>query len=390
MRLRTKKFLKEKFRNYYEKTKLISPPSIKEREWGIIVFNQNYPEKKVMKRHKSFSTKEELRTYFKSIIPAHVYFSSAYYKRPSAPTMKDKGWKGADLVFDLDADHLKGVKDLNYREMLEKVKKETIHLLEDFLLDDFGLPKENIKVVFSGGRGYHIHVRDKRVLELNSQERREIIDYLFGNGLDPIVKKKSDRGANILVLSSKDSNWKFKVLKYIITYLKEIRDKKEKEAIKELSEFEGIGKKIAKRIYNFLIEDGSIQKIKEKKKLDIVKGINKSFWEQLINKAKEEIKAEADEPVTSDIKRLIRLPFSLHAGTGFKVTPIPINDLNDFNPFHDAVVFSEEKVRIYAKENFETKIMRNKIEIEKDEIKKIPEYAAVFLSCIGKVEVEGW
>jgi DNA primase small subunit len=38
--------------------------------------------------------------------------------------MKEKFWKGADLIFDLDADHLRKAPK-SYSEMLELVKKET-------------------------------------------------------------------------------------------------------------------------------------------------------------------------------------------------------------------------------------------------------------------------
>ena len=66
--------------------------------------------------------------------------------------------------------------------MLMLVKKETQKLLT-FLLSDFGITESRISVVFSGGRGYHIHVRDPSVFALGSDERREIVDYLTGRGL---------------------------------------------------------------------------------------------------------------------------------------------------------------------------------------------------------------
>ena len=66
--------------------------------------------------------------------------------------------------------------------MLELVKKETQKLLT-FLLSDFGFSESKMSVVFSGGRGYHIHVRDPRVFSFGSDERREIVDYLAGRGL---------------------------------------------------------------------------------------------------------------------------------------------------------------------------------------------------------------
>src|SRR5512136_760299 len=135
-----------------------------------------------MRRHKSYVSREELVDYIRSMVPAHLYHSAAYYQRPGAPTMREKSWQSADLIFDLDADHLRKAPK-SYKEMLDLVKKETLKLL-DFLMGDFGLSEKNISVVFSGGRGYHIHARDPQVLELGSDERREIVDYLTGTGLE--------------------------------------------------------------------------------------------------------------------------------------------------------------------------------------------------------------
>jgi DNA primase small subunit len=113
----------------------------------------------VMYRHKSFHSRPEALEYLRSMAPAHAFFSVAYYERPDAGTMADKHWTGADLIFDLDADHLPDVPK-SYPAMLANVKYETLKLL-DFLTDDFGFSEDLIDVVFSGGRGYHIHVRDQ-------------------------------------------------------------------------------------------------------------------------------------------------------------------------------------------------------------------------------------
>lgn len=391
MRLRTKKFLEEKFGKYYSNNQLKTPPSLSNREWGFIPLNKDFPEKTVMKRHKSFSTKQQLQSYLQSIIPVHVYFSSAYYERPSAPIMEEKEWKAADLVFDLDADHLVGAKNLTYQEMLKKVKEETMHLLFDFLINDFGIDRDELELVFSGGRGYHIHVREEGFLDLNSQERREIIDYILGRGTQSLIKEKKKKGAKIPYLSSKGTNWNNRIKYYLFNnILPEIASKEKKDAINKLTSYNGVGEKTAKRIYRSIEREETLDRIKKNGQLDIARGIPKSFWEQLIEEAKQQLKANADEPVTSDIKRLIRLPTSLHGGTGFRVTPLSITEIEQFNPFVNAVVFEEDSVKIYSKDNYETTLMNKKIKIEKDEIKEIPEYAAIFLSCIGKVEVEGW
>ena len=60
------------------------------------------------------------------MVPSHIYYSSAYYQTPGAPTMDTKKSTGADLIFDLDADHLvRGP----YPVMLSRVREETVKLL---------------------------------------------------------------------------------------------------------------------------------------------------------------------------------------------------------------------------------------------------------------------
>ena len=68
---------------------------------------------------------------------------------------------------------------------------------------------------------------------------------------------------------------------------------------------------------------------------------DEEFKKRLLSRA-----ALADEPVTTDTKRLIRMPTSLHGGSGMRVQPLELRDLPDFDPLVDAVVFSLRDVRV--------------------------------------------
>ena len=136
-----------------------------------------------MRRHVGFSGRDELVDYIRNLVPQHTYYSTAYYEKPDAGTMADKGWCGADLIFDLDADHIvRGP----YDQMLARVKEEVQKLLA-MLTDEFGMDPKTIELVFSGGRGYHVHVKDLAFRGWGSAERRELIDYVCGIGIDPAV-----------------------------------------------------------------------------------------------------------------------------------------------------------------------------------------------------------
>lgn len=168
MQDRTLSFIMKEFKKYYLAEKIEPPSRLSRREFGFMFFDKNF-----VVRHIGFSTRQELKEYIVANVPAHLYYSSAYYGNPNAQTMPDKRWMGADLVFDLDADHVRGAEGLSYPEMLIKVKKEVVRLLDEFILGDFGFDSEHVKIVFSGGRGYHVHVNDPRVLRLGSHERRD-------------------------------------------------------------------------------------------------------------------------------------------------------------------------------------------------------------------------
>ncbi|HSQ93681.1 MAG TPA: DNA primase small subunit domain-containing protein, partial [Methanoregula sp.] len=149
----TTEFLRQRFTEYYRKTVLVPPPSLGQREWGFVLFNPGSADMR-MRRHIGFSDRGEMESYILNIIPQHTYYSTAYYEKPDAGTMADKGWCGADLIFDLDADHIvRGP----YDQMLARVKEETEKLLA-MLTEEFGMDKKSIALVFSGGRGYHVHI----------------------------------------------------------------------------------------------------------------------------------------------------------------------------------------------------------------------------------------
>ena len=98
--------------------------------------------------------------------------------------------------------------------------------------------------------------------------------------------------------------------------------------------------------------------------------------------------ARADEPVTTDIKRLIRTPGSLHGGSGMRVVPLDIRDLADFDPLIDAVVFGEREVRVDMKMNFTTSLLGSTYTL-KAGLANVPEALAVFLCCRNIAEIAG-
>lgn len=465
MNFRTKSYLRKRFGDYYQTSELPLPNDFKRREWGFIFFDE-LPEV-VMRRHRAFSSEGEATEYLRGMVPAHVYHSAAYYQFPGAGTMKEKKWEGADLIFDLDADHLPQ-KVKSYAEMLANVKSETGKLL-DFLLEDFGFEEDTIRVAFSGGRGYHIHVHDPRVLTLESAQRREIVDYLSGTGLkyesflepekrvviDSGKFKKTEIESSKRISSFDDTEgfgWGKRISLYLIHFIKDISTKNDEEAIDEIekliknykfkiasvhkfpeeivnwviqlkNENEKFGlQKIAEevryseeKVKEILILNGlwnfrheAIVKLKQIKRLSqkpkAIEMIEKGkidfpdityIFEAIVDQAVQDSivhlgGGHTDEPVTADIRRLIRMPSSLHGGSGMRVVPLTLAEFEKFEPLRDAVVFSEKEIKIEVfpplkPQNSLVEMKGKSIKVEEG-INTVPEYAGIYLMCRGAAE----
>lgn len=371
----TTEFLRQRFTEYYQKTVLVAPPSLGQREWGFVLFNPGSTDMR-MHRHVGFSGREELFEYIRNLVPQHTYYSTAYYEKPDAGTMADKGWCGADLIFDLDADHIvRGP----YDQMLARVKEETEKLI-GMLTEEFGMDKKSIALVFSGGRGYHIHVRDIAFRSWGSAERRELIDYVCGIGIDP--------AAMLTGKTVPSPGWQQRYREALLEYLRWIGGLPEEEAIAHLTAIEGIGKESAalflKKCDEVIreIERHPTSMILKNRVLGIIVGQQESeFKKRLLSRA-----ALADEPVTTDTKRLIRMPTSLHGGSGMRVQSLELRDLHDFDPLTDAVVFGTRDVKVDQKFPLTMPMLGSTYELQKG-INTVPEAVAVFLCCRGMAEI---
>ncbi|MFA5347474.1 MAG: DNA primase catalytic subunit PriS [Methanoregula sp.] len=371
----TTEFLRQRFTDYYKKTGLVAPSSLEQREWGFVLFNPHSDGIR-MRRHIGFSGRDELFQYIKNLIPQHAYYSTAYYEKPDAGTMADKGWSGADLIFDLDADHImRGP----YDRMLARVKEETGKLIA-ILIDEFGMDPKTIELVFSGGRGYHVHVKDIAFRGWGSEERRELIDYVCGIGIDP--------AAMLAGKTTPAPGWQARYRKALLEYLLWIGTLTDGEAMVHLTAIEGIGKESAatflkkrKEIAEEIENHPTSMILKNRVINAILSGQDEEFKKRLLSQA-----ALADEPVTTDTKRLIRMPTSLHGGSGMRVQPLELRELPDFDPLVDAVVFSLRDIRINLIHPLTMSMLGSTYELKKG-ISTVPEAVAVFLCCRGMAEI---
>jgi len=348
------------FARYYAAASIEPPERLARREFAAFPF----AEATVMRRHATVPTPEALRSYLREVVPRHVYYSSAYYRLPAEPTMAAKGWLGADLIFDLDSDHLRGAAELDYAGQLSLVKSRLLALVDDFLVRDFGIDPSMTSFVFSGGRGYHVHVRDEQFLTLTSPERREIVDYVLGTGVDPLaaieerredvragrtaggadaddpLAPRSSRPVRTMQLAGPDApGWKGRTTRAVLAVLARWESDGPESATQEMARW-GLPPARARRWARLLLRDGRAAKIRSSLSLDVFgRGDSpREFLDAVVRAAAVEVQAETDAPVTTDIHRLIRLPGSLHGGTGLRVVPLSRDDVDGFDPFRDARV----------------------------------------------------
>lgn len=362
MDVKSRIFLNKKFKRYYWDNTVSAPSEVSTREFGVGTLDD-----KIKSRHKSFKTEKELNDYLKREAPFFISYSAAYYEFPSNQPMDAKNWDGADLVFDLDTD----MKYLNQNSM-EKVKKQT-QTLKRFLLDDFGFSEANMSVNFSGGKGYHIHILSDDVKNLRGEERREIINYITATGLDLkfflIEKEKGERHGP----KKGDPGWAGRLYDAAFNVISE----RDPEKLKQIP---GIGDKTARQ----LIKDRETNiKSLERGRWDGPRHFEENVKEKAIEDYAVTLLGDTDRMVTLDTSRIMRLPDTLHGGTGLKAAKV--KDLDRFDPLVDAIVFGSEKVSVKFSEKIPEFDLGGEIfgPFEKDSNEEVPEYTAIYLMLKG-------
>ncbi|MDD7478411.1 MAG: DNA primase catalytic subunit PriS [Methanomassiliicoccales archaeon] len=384
------RFLLKMFRRYYKENEMPMPSRFGRREFGFMYFDRDF-----MQRHMSFSNPTEMRKFMIAQVPKHSYYSTAYYRRPNAPTMEEKGWMGADLIFDLDADHLEGAEDMSYSQMMDQIKKEMINLLDSFLYNDLGFDEKDVGIYFSGGRGYHAHIELNDVTGLGSHERREIVDFVTSNGLDidrvfrqenvvrSVVNVKGQERNNISTFRTippEDSGgWWLRMRNGLKDVVNDVCDQDTKDLKRTYPSIKSMSPKTIESYRDDLIKSRDVIFVNNR-----MATLKKGTQDMLIKIMKEDVayrlSGEVDEPVTADIKRLIRLPGSLHGKTGLKVMPITRDELNGFDPLLDALPesYTSDPITVNVKRKTDIKINGERFDLDIG-VTEVPEYAAVFL-----------
>jgi DNA primase small subunit len=380
-----------------------------QREFAFFLFKE-----RIMVRHKSAANVVWLRRLLCDLEPSDVYYSSAYYENPEAE-MDKKGWLGADLVFDIDADHIptdcdkihdewkcgkcgfdgKGptpescpacgaqkfeTKSWPCEKCIETTRGETVKLV-DMLERDFGFSEDELRVFFSGHRGYHVHVETETVRSLDAMARKEIVDYVYGSGLiglDERAGSRSKKEATERIFVLHDFGWnrriKLGMKKFILNATEEdLRNIEIKQSAKGIVQNK---EAISKRYI-------------EENRWTGVKGIRagSETWLKIARHVKDLESAKIDTVVTTDTHRLIRMDGTLHGKTGLKKVEFPVKALLEFDPFTEAVAFNEGSAKVLVSRAPQFRLGEKTFGPYTNETVELPTAAAVLLICKGRAEV---
>jgi DNA primase small subunit len=403
-------FVSRTFSEYYASHAADLPPpeALSQRELAFLLFREH-----MMVRHRSTVNLNGLRRLIGDLQPSDVYYSCAYYENPEAD-MDKKGWLGADMVFDIDADHIptscdkihdewtcgkcafkgKGptpdncpqcgaekfdTKSWPCERCINSARDETAKLI-DMLEKDFGMPKSDIRVFFSGHRGYHVHVENETVRSLDAMARKEIVDYVYGIGLAGFDERNNERGkkkGTEKVFSLHDFGWNKRIKQGMQRFILNAT-KEELNAIGIRTNVEGILRD-REAIATKYIEDGRWTGIKGLK-------IGPETWMKIARHVKDVESAKIDTVVTTDIHRLIRMNGTLHGKSGLLKVEFPVKHLADFDPFTEAVAFKEGTAKVSVSNAPQFRLGEAMFGPYTEEEVELPTAAAILLICKGRAE----
>lgn len=394
---KTRLFLESNFAKFYEVEfhNDALPNHLAQREFGFLSFKDN-----MMIRHQHFQTPHEFTNFISSFTPLHAYYSSAYYRQPDA-AMDKKDWRGADLVFDIDADHLELPCEANHNYWIcskcdrpstqflqacshcgsPKMKRETwlcdiclklakteTHKLLDFLLNDLGVNLPDLEIRFSGHRGYHVCVTQDEIKSLDQVARKEIVDYVLGTGLNIELHglaKTTGKSKRLIGPDLDDPGWKGRIARGLHAFLSSTQS----EDFIHIPNF------------NTKKRDLMLHEWKAHGNPWGLPNIDEEAWHRLTKLGAQNQASHVDTVVTTDLHRLIRLPNTLHGKTGLRVTTIPYSLLDNFDPLTDGIVFHTGQIEVYVDSAHIFRLGDICYGPFKDEAVDLPLAAGIFLLC---------
>lgn len=369
-------------REYYSRAEL-SIDNIPRREFAFLTWDGR------MIRHQSHNDAESIIDFAKKRAPKAIYASLSQYLDPSYRPPKDIDIKTIDcqecgefylsnkqsepcpscgtlneranvnakdrraqtLAFDIDYGDIPGAENRTPRENLGAASKSTVNLAT-ILVKDFGFSYSDFEITFSGKKGFHIRVNTEHALfsdkaSIDESVRKSLINYVAGYDFSPMDFLRVNahlHGANTWHLKAYESGWGYRFNQSIEYLLKAAKgdidnftkilalyspwyeDKKRKGTKKTLPSqkvIEGF-RKACNENRDSILKGGDIRQMKDAEAKRLL-----SF---ALARTRLRHAAFVDRRVTADKARVLRIPGSLHGGSGMVCCKVPtIQHLSDMS-----------------------------------------------------------
>ena len=362
-------------RYYFESAASIkAPPQIGQREFGYQRFNGS------MVRHLALKDENELRLMLVSNAPAGVYCSNAYYSFPDLE-MDQKDWKGADLIFDIDAKDLalecrdshtvrlcrdcqapcgdaspcgrcsstrRSQVSVTCGRCIDASKAEVIKLRE-ILTDDFGIDPRDIRTYFSGNEGFHVYAHAPPLEGLSSRERNELVDYIRFSWAVPErfgMTKGQKKNLDLTLPETDEGGWGGRVARHLFR------------------------NKTGRRKFIAGLGSGAY-----------------GAYQEALREAAGSAGARIDPHVTTDTHRIFRMPGSINGKSG--LAKVLCADLDGFDPYDVACVLGGSPLEVIANCPVSFRLKGTDFGPYRGERVSVPGYAAAYMICKGLATAAG-
>ena len=418
------------FREYYATAKL-DIDNIPRREIAFLTWDSR------MIRHQAHKDLESIRQLATKRAPKALYASLSQYLDPSHRPPKDvdrkilscqecgadyksdkpkstcpscgvenekadvnsKDRRAMDLAFDIDYGDIPGAEDRSPKENLGAAARSTLNLVS-ILSKDFGFDPADMKVTFSGKKGFHIRVDSSnhplfsQRNQIDESVRKALIQYVGGydfNPMDFIKVEAHAQSANSWHLKAFESGWGYRFnqsveyllkaakagleefTKILILYTPWYEDKKRKGKKKNLPSqkvIEGF-RAACNENRDSVLKGGDIRQMKD---ADAKRLLSFALYRTRLRHA-----SFVDTRVTADKARVLRVPGSLHGGSGMVCCEVPsLKHLSDMSWVLDLQkeLLGDEEVEVSI-----SKVANTYYGVYEPGEHKVPKHIAYALLC---------
>jgi DNA primase small subunit len=297
----------------------------------------------IFTRFRSYSSEQELRSELVKCYPEKIDVGAVYNVRPSQKANTTIIPQERELIFDIDMSDYDKVRSCCKGKAICKYcwtwMSCAVNILADILRDDFGF--KYLLPVFSGRRGIHLWVCDRRARQLGDDDRRAIVGYMSVIRGDNTTAVSKDLVAQRAIHPSLEDAQK----KHLSKAFEKVFLTPEPANRNNISSPEGAAV-IFSALESVMKGSGKWEKVSQKLNYAEGEGLQ---WRQVQSALGADLDGvlaavqflvmypRLDEHVSTRQDHLLKLPFCVHPGTGSLCTPLTWgHQMDSFDPLTDA------------------------------------------------------